>query len=415
MPSKPLRLQSIDVFRALTMFFMVFVNDLDPIPGVPEWIKHVGRNTDGLGFADTIFPAFLFIVGLSIPFALRKRIEAGDITHIFLRSFALICMGFFQVNLESYNTAAAVLPKALWEICITVAFFAIWLDYPKTMSRSRRMAIQGAGVMLLVVMGILYRGGQPDQVEWLKPQWWGILGLIGWSYLLCAVLFWLSKGRAGWLVAGFLFFLAFNIADHAGWLDGLSDVHDYVWIVGNGAMPAMTMGGVVIGVWYMAAAGGVPAATATGVMAASAAAPVTAAPSPGKARRFRGWLVLAGALAIAAGFALRSLGGISKIHDTPSWVLICTGISILVFDGLIYLVDVRGRSGWFKWIKPAGTSTLTCYLVPYLLYSLYTLCHVKFPTLLNEGTGGLIKSLLTAYFVVWITGMLERRRLRLKI
>lgn len=386
MPDKPIRLQSIDVFRALTMFFMVFVNDLDPIPGVPEWIKHVGRNTDGLGFADTIFPAFLFIVGLSIPFALRKRIEAGDVSHVFLRSFALICMGFFQVNLESYNAAAAVLPKALWEICITVAFFAIWLDYPKTISRSRRMAIQGAGVLLLVVMGILYRGGQPDQVEWLKPQWWGILGLIGWSYLLCAVLFWLSKGRAGWLVAGFLFFLAFNIADHAGWLEGLSDIHDYVWIVGNGAMPAMTMGGVVIGVWYTR---GAP--------------------------RFRGWLVLAGALAIAAGFAVRSLGGISKIHDTPSWVLICTGISVLVFDGLIYLVDVRGKSNWFKWVKPAGTSTLTCYLVPYLLYSLYTLCHFKFPTLLNEGAGGLIKSLVTAYVVVWITGVLEKRRLRLKI
>ncbi|MGI8952538.1 MAG: heparan-alpha-glucosaminide N-acetyltransferase domain-containing protein [Chitinophagaceae bacterium] len=105
------RFQSIDVFRAITMFFMIFVNDVDGVTKIPEWIKHVDENTDGLGFADTIFPAFLFIVGLSIPFALYKRMQSNEkhVTiglHILLRSFALIVMGFFHVNLESYSNAA---------------------------------------------------------------------------------------------------------------------------------------------------------------------------------------------------------------------------------------------------------------------------------------------------------------------
>ena len=71
----PARLLSIDVFRALTMFFMIFVNDVDGVENIPGWIKHVPARADGLGFADTIFPGFLFIVGLSLPFAIKKRLK----------------------------------------------------------------------------------------------------------------------------------------------------------------------------------------------------------------------------------------------------------------------------------------------------------------------------------------------------
>src|SRR4030095_6087089 len=99
MLQSPRRLQSIDVFRAVTMFFMIFVNDVDGVSNIPEWIKHVDANTDGLGFADTIFPAFLFIVGLSLPLAINKRMNSGDslfsvATYILTRSLALLVMGF---------------------------------------------------------------------------------------------------------------------------------------------------------------------------------------------------------------------------------------------------------------------------------------------------------------------------------
>ena len=112
------RFKSVDVFRAITMLLMVFVNDIDPVKDVPEWIKHVGRNVDGLGFADTIFPAFLFIVGLSLPFAIGNRLKKGQsfnqvAVYIVTRSLALLVMGFFHVNLENYSPAA-LLPKPIW-------------------------------------------------------------------------------------------------------------------------------------------------------------------------------------------------------------------------------------------------------------------------------------------------------------
>ena len=72
------RLGSIDVLRALTMYLMVFVNDLWTDKKIPEWLEHAPAKADAMGFADIIFPAFLFIVGLSIPYSQQSRIDRGQ-------------------------------------------------------------------------------------------------------------------------------------------------------------------------------------------------------------------------------------------------------------------------------------------------------------------------------------------------
>ena len=67
------RVTSIDILRALTMVLMIFVNDLWSLKNIPAWLEHVERGVDGIGLADVVFPAFLFIVGLSLPFAIDNR------------------------------------------------------------------------------------------------------------------------------------------------------------------------------------------------------------------------------------------------------------------------------------------------------------------------------------------------------
>lgn len=95
------RLASIDVFRAIIMFLMVFVNDLWTLESVPVWLEHAPAKADSMGFSDVIFPAFLFIVGLSIPLSQRSRLAHGQsraliFKHIVIRSAALIVMGCFM-------------------------------------------------------------------------------------------------------------------------------------------------------------------------------------------------------------------------------------------------------------------------------------------------------------------------------
>ena len=63
--SKPALIQrvtSIDILRALTMVLMIFVNDLWSLKNIPVWLEHVERGVDGIGLADVVFPAFLFII-----------------------------------------------------------------------------------------------------------------------------------------------------------------------------------------------------------------------------------------------------------------------------------------------------------------------------------------------------------------
>lgn len=67
------RVAAVDVFRALTMFLMLFVNDIPGLKNVPHWLMHAAADEDMLGFSDTIFPAFLFCMGMSVSFAIQNR------------------------------------------------------------------------------------------------------------------------------------------------------------------------------------------------------------------------------------------------------------------------------------------------------------------------------------------------------
>src|SRR5436190_24046095 len=74
------RVTSIDALRGLVMFAMIFVNDIASAPRdiVPWWMEHYHPEGNGMTFVDLVFPAFLFIVGMSIPFALGARIARGE-------------------------------------------------------------------------------------------------------------------------------------------------------------------------------------------------------------------------------------------------------------------------------------------------------------------------------------------------
>ena len=386
----PSRLKSIDVFRAITMLLMIFVNDVSSVKGIPAWIEHVAANEDGLGFADTVFPAFLFIVGLTLPFAIRNRIKKGDSffnisIYIITRSVALLVMGFFHVNSEEYSSAA-VLPQAVWIITITIAFFLIWLDYNPSMAKTKKYILMAGGITLLLLMAFLYKGGTPAEPESMRPLWWGILGIIGWAYLVCAFLFLFTKGSLPLLLVVLILFMLVNITRHMGLLQLNLPV------LGDASSVTLVMCGIVISGLYGQLAG------------------------RGKDNYLWLLFIIVGLVLIIGGLIIRPFaGGISKIHSTPAWVFICAGISVFIFTLMIWLVDSKGKQNWFNIIRPAGTSTLTCYLIPYLLYSVYTLLHFHYPQFLNYGTGGIIRSMVVAILVILLVGVMEKKRLRLKI
>lgn len=98
-PKRPsgARLVSLDAFRGLTTAGMLLVNNIALDEGTPGQLMHAPWN-GGLRFADLIFPWFLLIVGVALPFSAAgaRRKGAGGWRYALRalgRVFALVFLG----------------------------------------------------------------------------------------------------------------------------------------------------------------------------------------------------------------------------------------------------------------------------------------------------------------------------------
>lgn len=390
----PLRIASIDIFRAFTMLLMIFVNDLWTLSGIPEWMEHTSTYTDGMGLADIVFPAFLVVMGMSLPFAIQNRLSKGHsklqiLKHIAMRSLALIIMGVFTVNTPLLNSEVTGMNKYWYEIIAVACFFLIWNVYPKVEDKRKYLywSLQLIGAIVLVVLAILYRGNGDAEGEIVRfiPRWWGILGLIGWAYLGSAILYLYLKDSLLMLLMCWIFFAAFNIAGHAG-LFGEGEV-----FVGNGAFHAFTFAGILTTVFLQRLK------------------------EKAKANLFIIYALSSAVILVIAGFVLRNFFIISKILATPPWIFICSGIAIALFVIFYILVDLKGKEQWFSIIKAGGTSTLTCYLIPYFFYDFVAIFNLSIPEWLKFGIIGILKSIVFAVLIISITSVLGKFKIKLKI
>src|SRR5580693_7172157 len=119
---RPARVTSIDAARGLVMFTMIFVNDIAGVSHkvVPDWLRHF-KGHSGMTFVDLVFPAFLFIVGMSIPSALGGRLQAGEpvwktLLHIIVRTLSLLAIGILMVNDESPGPDMSGLSPTVWAV-----------------------------------------------------------------------------------------------------------------------------------------------------------------------------------------------------------------------------------------------------------------------------------------------------------
>jgi heparan-alpha-glucosaminide N-acetyltransferase len=388
------RIASIDIIRALTMYFMIFVNDLWTLHGIPEWLEHASRGEDRLGFADIIFPLFLFIVGLSIPFAFKARRKRGGtdvqiLWHIITRSFALIVMGFFMVNLENINREMLVISKPVYQILMATAFVLIWNMYPEGLAFKKipEWVMKVLGILILVFLAVIYKGGTVENPHWMRPAWWGILGLIGWAYLVISILYLLVGNRLGWLTLFWICFILLNVFQEVKPFEGFPDIQ----IVVGASNHALVMSGLFASVFYVNLN------------------------EKGKIKEFLAVMGILAILSIVFGLLTRPEWGISKIGGTPSWTTICAGIGFGSLGILYFLADIRNIRKWADILGPAGRATLTCYLVPYFYYGFYSIIGISLPLFLRTGILGIVKSLLFALLIVLITGGLEKLRIKLKI
>lgn len=341
------RILSIDIMRGLTLFLMLFVNDLF-VPGVPHWMVHTAADYDGMGLADWVFPGFLFMVGLSIQYAIDSRIQKGQskrqiFGHVVLRTLSLLLIGVLMLNSGRLNPELSGISENLWAILMYVSVFLIWNNYPANEKLKKLfIGLKLLGIAGLVILAVVFRAGEPGNISWFETGWWGILGLIGWGYLVAASVYLLIGQRLWPTIAVWLFFVLMNILSLLGLTDFLDFIKPVFGVIINGDTPSVVLSGLVISI-------------------------ILKKSEPGPVKKV-GIIILTGIFSLLVGFFLRHWFIISKIQGTPSWTMICNGISMIVFSLLYFIMDIHKKVKWANIFKPAGQNSLTTYLAPDIIY-----------------------------------------------
>ncbi len=389
------RINSIDTLRAITMLLMIFVNDFFSLTNVPEWLKHAPRGVDGIGFSDVIFPAFLFIVGLSLPYAIEHRRLKGESTiqilkHILFRTLALLIMGVFLVNGESINTQASGIKAGTWFPMVCLCFILIWNKYTSKTSALLQSILQYSAILSLLILAFFYRGGVNGDVRF-DTHWWGILGLIGWAYLVSALITVFAKNNGYVLLMGWIFFCALSIINKANLFANPNFFQYIPNAINSGTLVALSMGGVLSSFIFRHY----------------------------NQKKSHLKLSLYFALISIALFILailtRPYGGLSKLGASPSWLFLCSALTLLSFTLIYWIVDLWKKAKYFDSIKTAGTDTLLCYLIPYFFYGIFEITGFKFPEIISSGALGLLKSLLFAWICVFVAQKFNIKGIRLRV
>jgi len=130
-PSPVKRLLSLDVVRGITIAFMIMVNN-NGGPGSWRFMNHAVWN--GLTPTDLVFPTFVFVVGVSVVFAVEARLARGAsraqlARHTVQRAIILLLLGIVVNSFPFFHLAHMRFYGVLQRIAIcylVVGLFYLW-------------------------------------------------------------------------------------------------------------------------------------------------------------------------------------------------------------------------------------------------------------------------------------------------
>ena len=388
------RILSIDIMRGFTLVLMLFVNDLY-MPGVPAWLGHMAADFDGMGLADWVFPGFMFMVGMSVPYSVGNRIARGDssaglLKHILIRTISLLIIGVLMSNSRGVNAEYTGITKNIWSLITYSGVFLIWNNYRADRSKFLINSLRILGVLMIIPMVIIFRGAEDRGFRFNS---WGILGTIGWGYLAAALVYMWFRDNISKTSVFVIIFLVLNILSKLHMLDFLGLLRPYLGPIINGNAPFIVLSGMLVTLILKKYASKNGAKTV---------------------------LIIAslGAASILAGFIMRHWFIISKIQATPTWGLLCNGISMVLFAVLFWIIDILGKVKWSLFLRPAGANSLTVYLVPDMFYYIIWQFSLPFLFYKNLTEPGLVVLGSVGWAIIMGAGLpvlLEKINFRLKL
>jgi predicted acyltransferase len=166
--SKP-RLLSLDVFRGITVAMMTLVNNPGDWGHIYPPLEHSEWN--GCTPTDLVFPFFLFIVGVSIVFALESKkadpaLHRALITGIIRRAVILFSIGLILSLFPYFNFATVRIPGVIQRIAVVYLIVGLLYIYQtrKTMLITFWMILIGYYLIMtfIPVPGVGYANLNPE-------------------------------------------------------------------------------------------------------------------------------------------------------------------------------------------------------------------------------------------------------------
>jgi predicted acyltransferase len=386
------RLTSLDVFRGATIAGMLVVNT----PGTWEhaYPQLLHADWNGWTYTDTIFPFFLFIVGVSMAFSFSRRLAEGAgrgalLLHTLRRAAIIFGLGL-ALNTLSFFLFHRTQVRILGVLQrIGVCFFFAALIY---LLFGRRGLLPAAAVLLAVYWVLMtfvpvpgYGTGRLD-VEGNLAAWLdrAILGAHTW------------KHNPGW--------------DPEGLLSTLSAI-------------ATTLFGIAAGEWLRLPSGW---SRKPGVRPSNLSGGPCGPPNP------LAGLMAGGAIAFSLGLLWGTSFPINKNLWTSSYSLLMSGLAAMCLALCLWIVDVKGWKAWARPFVWLGTNAIALFVLSTLgaLLLLWikltgddgkrrSLYGTIYRTVFNHFADQRIGSLLFAlcYLAVWtaIFGVLYRKRIFIKV
>ncbi|ADB41377.1 acyltransferase family protein [Spirosoma linguale] len=310
------RLLSLDFFRGLTVAAMILVNNPGDWGHIYAPLEHAPWH--GWTPTDLIFPFFLFIVGVSITFALEGgKSKKGVVGKIVKRSVTLFLLGLFLNFFPKFDITLVRIPGVLQRIA--VVYLVCSLIFLKTNSRQQ--------LYILVIVLIGY---------WLLMTVVPVPG-VGYANLEPAT----------------------NLA---AWFDYtiLTPAHVYkpakTWDPEGvlSTLPAVGTGliGMLVGTWLR-----------------------SSRPVADKVA----WLFATGCLATLGGVMWDGFFPINKALWTSSYVLLAGGLAMLGLALCYWLIDVQNyRRGVLPFVA-FGVNAITVFFLSGLIPRIMNLIHVTQP------------------------------------
>jgi predicted acyltransferase len=324
-PTPIKRLLSLDVARGITIAFMIMVNNSGP--GSWHFMNHAEWN--GLTPTDLVFPTFVFVMGVSVVFAIEARLGCGDTRaklawHTVQRAAILILLGVIVNGFPFFHLAHMRFYGVLQRIAVcylVVGLFYLWDSRASTKVVALVAALVGYWAL----------------VRWVPIPGIGVPGRdVPFMDMTQNLVSWIDRSLFPYHL--YLYSPDYNVRDPEGLLSDLP-------AIGTALM------GILTGLWLRSQRA-IPTKT-LGLAAASV-------------------------MSLALGYLWSLEFPLNKNMWTSSFVLVAGGYSLALLALAFWAVEQKGwREGWTSVWLVFGSNAIAAYMFSELSQSILQNIHVS--------------------------------------